>query len=98
MPRAASKFRNTDKTTVFATQTDRNDDAIINKNASGQFYYGGNEIYLKPAIKGTTFMSLSTPRQTVQQHLTSAGQKSFYTDFLNSQTSTKSKKGFSFAT
>ena len=65
MPRAASKFRNTEKTTVFATQSDRNDDAIINKNVSGQFYYGGNEIYLKPAIKGSTFMSLVTPRQTL---------------------------------
>jgi len=35
MPRAASKFRNTEKTTLFATQSDRKDDAIIKKNIQG---------------------------------------------------------------
>lgn len=62
MPRIASKYRNTERTTVFATQADRNDKAIIKENIQGQCYYGGNEVYLKPAVKGIISMQLNTSR------------------------------------
>lgn len=98
MPKISSKFRNTEQTTVFATQADRRDDVLINKNISGQSYYGGNEIYLMPAIKGSFNMSLSTPRPNIGSIAPSGGQRSFYSDYLNLNTPIAQKRGISFAT
>lgn len=71
---------------------------MINKNPSGDTYYGGNEIYLRPAVKGTVNMSLTTARKKIDGYVPSGSKNSFYSEFLSSNTPISCKKGsLSFA-
>lgn len=58
MPAIASKYRRKDRTTIFATQAERDDKAIIKPSESGAQFYGGNEVYLYPQVKGSYNMDL----------------------------------------
>ena len=63
MPNIASKFKRRDRTTIFATQADRTDEAIITKT-QGDIFYGGNKVYIYPAIKGSVKMELQSEKVT----------------------------------
>ena len=64
MPSIASKFKRNDRSTIFATQADRTDEAIIKKSEGGTHFYGGNEVYVWPYVKGSVKMELQSDRKS----------------------------------
>ena len=56
MPAIASKFRRRGRSTIFETQADRTDAAIIKPVDGGTHFYGGNEVYLWPKVHGNVSM------------------------------------------
>ena len=62
MPTIASKYKNSSRTVMFDTQSPRDDSSIIKRSEGGNFYYGGNEQYVKPSVKGSVAMKTMTNR------------------------------------
>ena len=52
MPAIASKYKRRGRSTIFETQADRTDAAIIKPSEGGTHFYGGNEVYLWPQVHG----------------------------------------------
>jgi hypothetical protein len=62
MPVIASKYKRNTRTTVFETQAPRDDAGLIKRSEGGNFYYGGNEQYIRPQVKGSVVMRTMSDR------------------------------------
>ena len=63
MPAIASKYKRKGRSTVFETQAPRTDAGMV-KHSQGNHYYGGNEVYLYPKVKGSVSMGHQSERKT----------------------------------
>ena len=64
MPAIASKYKRRGRSTIFETQADRTDAAIIKPSEGGTHFYGGNEVYLWPQVHGKVNMQLQSERKS----------------------------------
>ena len=63
MPAIASKYRRGDAAPDLEKHTERDDAGLVRQDVQGALYYGGNEVYLYPKVKGMVAMKNYSKRK-----------------------------------